>query len=417
MNGSNGGTAANSLWENVSLSVDLLNCSIAYRIFLQRCANCRYFDDEVVLRRAVHRYEYYWLPLLSMWSNVDLQPPADVHWVWHGHMVMSDHYAEYCRATYGRVLRHKVRLSQAEEEAATTRTRLIWRNEYPTERYDVEWNSSIRKRPPPANASKLSALTAVVRKERLFCYQVSLPHYTDVTFLRRALARYKQYLLLRMLKPEVTVTLPCDVQLMRRIHAMHPLEYLYDVEHFSRRRQDVNQRDLFPDPDEFVFVAADLSNSDAWRKVFGEPLAVPGTGFRGGPVQQYLAPLFADFIDHEMTQSCEITVDNVKVTEIRSRDKNVVIEARRVGDNSFAFQVCTLFGCRLFYQCGHLHGHHSDSTNKLPTSFLFYRLNASTSLHLRCEAVNKTEIHLAIVIDDNKQECPNQLIYHVLCVF
>ena len=326
------------LWENISLSVDLLHCTSAYREFLKRCGACAYLHDDGWLQRAVYRYEVFWMPLLSIWNNTgDLQPPLDVHWVWHAHLLRSAEYAEYCRSRFGKVLRHKVRLSSTEEEAAAARTRVVWRNEYPGEMYDMDVGAVHA----PRAGTQLPALAAAAQRELLFGHQVALPHYSDAVFLRNALLRYKQLLLLRMLKPGATIgTLPCDVFLIQRVHLMHPVEYLHDVERFSlwaSGQAAVDTPSRLGSPHRFAFTTPDATDAETWRRVFHEPLFVDGSSCRGPPSHRRIHPLYADFVRHELVDSCELTFDDLKVTDVWSGDKNIVVEARRVGHTSFTF--------------------------------------------------------------------------------
>ena len=111
-----------------SFSVDLLKASLNELDFL---AAIDAFDggrlyEEKAVKRAVFRYEKYWLPFLTAQTVPaaaaaaaaggaaedgaaggggtgqadDLAPPLDIHWVWHVHMLAPVFYAQVTTVYY-----------------------------------------------------------------------------------------------------------------------------------------------------------------------------------------------------------------------------------------------------------------------------------------------------------------------------
>ena len=101
-------------------------------------------------------------------------------------------------------------------------TRTLWTDNYPEEPFnpdpndveDVHFNSSFDY-----------DIEKAVQRQRLFFYQVSLPHFRNLVFLKGASIRYKMYLYLKKLRPDVFLV-PCyDMDVFWHAHQAHPVEY------------------------------------------------------------------------------------------------------------------------------------------------------------------------------------------------
>ena len=83
------------------LSLDLLQSASHELDFLKAVDDLECLYDRVALRKAIFRYEKYWIPFLSSVSDspekdLDFAPPIDIHWVWHVHMLAPVAYAHDC---------------------------------------------------------------------------------------------------------------------------------------------------------------------------------------------------------------------------------------------------------------------------------------------------------------------------------
>ena len=68
-------------------------------------------------------------------------------------------------------------------------------------------------------------IAEAVQRQRLFFYQVSLPHYRSKEFLRVSLDRYKMYLYLKSLHPDEFLV-PCyDMDVCWHTHQIQPNLY------------------------------------------------------------------------------------------------------------------------------------------------------------------------------------------------
>ena len=99
-------------WNDVRVNVDLHAKAPCYIDLLASHLTAKFSNlatDEDWLRQAVCRYERNWLPLAADWKGAgELEPPRDVLWVWHLHMLNPRHYEAYCVSRFQRVVAHKL---------------------------------------------------------------------------------------------------------------------------------------------------------------------------------------------------------------------------------------------------------------------------------------------------------------------
>ena len=165
-----------STWKDVLINVDLHSPAFVYLHMLDNAWKqlATSAAGGQSLSRLVYRYEQLWLPLLANWDPGDqLEPPDDVHWVWHLHLLRPDSYAGYCARRFGRVFPHRLRtLRPAQMEAVCQRTAAAWRQRYPDEPLDVPpaelWTTSTTSWSSPL----VDTLTEIARREVDFAYQV-----------------------------------------------------------------------------------------------------------------------------------------------------------------------------------------------------------------------------------------------------
>lgn len=319
----------------VLLNVDLLGLTPVYITHLDRwrpfyhCA-----VDDAFVRRLVHRYEYLWLPLLNNWQQLDLEPPADIHWVWQLHLLQPNHYANYCREKFGRILPHRIRKYDRESATALQRTASLWRDTYPGTPFEADLDhlrsgaGDVQR-----NGTKLGDLVEVALNELEFLYQIGLSHYRDQSFQYAAVERYKKLLLFKSMRPTERLRLPVDVQLVWRVHLLHPIQYAED----TRRIFGNPVYALGPMDFEAHFMLIAESNN-IWREEFGEELFLDGTGYRGheSSGRALIHPFPRENYDRRTIESCEISLDNLTVDEIWTKEKKIVVEVKLLGENSFA---------------------------------------------------------------------------------
>ena len=346
-------------WKDVFVNVDLYT---AASIYLDKLDAWREFLASAAsgqsLSRLIYRYEQLWLPLLANWNPCDeLEPPNDVHWIWHLHQLQPDSYSSYCIQRFGRVFPHRLRtLRPAQMAAAFQQTASAWRQRYPEESFDLpageSWSTSTNNIAGRASTQLVHLLTDIALREVDFAYQVALPHTRDANFLYAAVERYRKLLLLRRLRAgEIPIiALPVDILLMSRVHALHPTQLNADM------------RRLFGDSEAAVEIDWATMEYDAppptvvqhadyiWQRQFGgdQTLFVSGSGMRGrraGSVncgeETAMRRMPRDLVSRAGVESCDVTFTSVTVDEVWSRVgvKRVIVEARLLGQNSFASEL------------------------------------------------------------------------------
>lgn len=326
-----GSERASATWRHFKIRPDLLQAAPAYLDLLQEWCREPGLVREATLRRLMERYEHCWLPLLAEWRGTDLEPPTDVHWVWHLHLLLPRHYLEYCQSRIGRILPHRIRIDPMEQRLAEERARVIWKDRYPTEPYDLDLDHVTTS--THNNGTNLSGLLKIAHAVMGFYHQVSLPHYRDANFLFRSMDRYKQFLYVKSRKRNSKVSLPIDILLMWRLHVLHPVEYYSEV---YRPLGLYAIPDVDYDGGPILSDTGGLPNSD-WRSIIHESLYANGAFYRGPAPYCYLRPLPASLCGPGKVSRCTVSFDEVTVSELWSKDKRIEIEARRMGDTSFTF--------------------------------------------------------------------------------
>lgn len=175
-------TSTNADYRSFDIKPYLLGAAPVYIDLLQEWRRHPDLVSENVLNRIVHRYTNKWLPLVAEWSSVELEPPLDVHWVWHLHLLNPRHYADYCIRRFHRILPHKIRIAGEDRKPALHRTRLIWRDKYPDEVYELDLDT-INPGTYHPEGTDLSSILDTAKPAMNFVHQVSLPHYRDANFL------------------------------------------------------------------------------------------------------------------------------------------------------------------------------------------------------------------------------------------
>ena len=181
-------------------SIDLAQQAQYHLAFLKTVSNVPKLHEDAFLCNAVRRYELLWLPLLAKHQQDDLQPPLDVHWVWHCHLLSPKSYRKDCRHVVGMVPDHKLRIVKHEVEEASQRAQALWEQLFPEEPFTIDFNASVD---PPQYMSRIGYdLVGAAGRQKAFYYNVSLPHYTDAKFLDTAMHRYVKFLKLKKEYPK-----------------------------------------------------------------------------------------------------------------------------------------------------------------------------------------------------------------------
>ncbi|XP_052811431.1 uncharacterized protein LOC128239039 [Mya arenaria] len=278
--------------------------------FLREVDQNRHLYDLQNIRRAVYRYETFWLPLAAKYPDETLCAPLDIHWVWHCHMLTPRAYVEDCKAIVETVISHEERNSY-ERHILLKKSASYWQRLYGEEPFNVNYSDTFDETMLENFKSKMSFdILSSVQRQSSFYYQVSLPHYQDLTYLLQAEERYKKFLYLR--KQNVgDYLVPCyDIDLIWHTHMKNPLAYKKDTE--SILGYHFNHDDTTTDRSE----GSKLSNGDRvtkrkWKELYGESYVKPGAMYRGEPPVGTLETISKKSIFEMSEKYCCVSIKKV----------------------------------------------------------------------------------------------------------
>lgn len=302
------------------------------------------------LRFSVFRYEKYWLPLLAdslttTNDDPDIEPPSDVGWVWHLHLLRPQHYRDHCSRRYARpALPHRVRPARGPETgAAIDRAKAAWSRRYPGVPFDRPGTPTVGLEPDSRLADLL--LDVVGTTEAEFAYAaVDGPHFADPNFIYAGVERYRKWLLLRQARPEDAAAmsrlqLPVDIELVGRAHALHPVQFGTDMTRLFPAVSNpllncvtVVSAGSCPTsgPEADVVRPGDVERANGvWRSAYrGEKLFISGTGRRGRLGVRSPAIPLADFrsagttngpqavLNSSAFESCDLVFTSLVIDEL-----------------------------------------------------------------------------------------------------
>jgi len=283
----------------ISFEVDLIQKAIFELDLLQLFHHTPGIYDEENVRRAIYRYEKYWLPLMVEYSSsqdLEFAPPLDVHWVWHVHLLCPHAYNKDCLQVVGRLIGHQL-CSKDQLQQRRNRARTIWNRKFPNEPFDVLEQPACYKTMEKFDSQISYSIVEASSRQNSFYYQVSLPHYRDVGFQRDSLLRYKMFLHLKKMHTKKFLV-PCyDIDLLWHTHQLHPQVYRNDTTEILGFV--LNHDDNFTDRSEGSQLAnADSDTRTLWYKTYKVPFARPGCMYRGNEPQGRLCPLGDSFNAH-----------------------------------------------------------------------------------------------------------------------
>ena len=163
------------------------------------------------------------------------------------------------------------------------KARVLWTKAYPGEPFEVELNTPDVD--VPSFESKIHYdIAQACSRQRVFYYQVSLPHYGDEKFLINAVERYKHHLLLKQKDPEAFLV-PCyDFDLIWHAHQVQPIIYRNDTLRILGKvlNHDDSVNDRQPGS---KLMVSDQLTRQRWS-LSGKKFELNGAMFRGEPPQQ-----------------------------------------------------------------------------------------------------------------------------------
>ena len=214
---------ANDIYQTFEQSVDLTEEAKKHLEFLKIVDKVsKQVHQYHVIHNAVRRYETIWLPIVAENPNEFLEPPLDVHWVWHVHMLCPKQYASDCQELLGCVPNH--RFCGNEQKAQR-----LWAQST-QEPFEVSYDDIPVE---TEYSSRLSYdIVSASNRQKEFYYNVYLPHFKVTPFLQSSLSRYKRFIALKRCTTGAFLVPTYDIDLMWHTHQLCPLEYTNDLNGF-----------------------------------------------------------------------------------------------------------------------------------------------------------------------------------------
>lgn len=235
-------------------------------------------------RRAIKRYEEFWLPLVASQKDY-LAAPLDIEWIWHCHMLAPKSYIADCERMFGRIIDHKV-YRMDEREMKILKSKELWEKKYPKEPFIVDLPDAENYGPNVdqkicTHTSRFSYnIESATCRQGKFYHNVSLPHYRDKKYIRLAFERYQKFLYLKQCT-EMSFLVPCyDIDLIWHTHQLHPLKYKEDTERILGAM--LSHDDTTTDRSDGSKLSTSYKiTGKLWHTLYGENYHYPGAMYRG----------------------------------------------------------------------------------------------------------------------------------------
>ena len=214
----------------IMISVDLIESALNQLEFLEDIENLKIPYSKKIIKRAVYRYEKFWLPFCIKHDNYrEYYPPLDVAWIWHCHMLSPTSYFSDCKNFVGTLIDHDCN-NRKDRKIKQQKTTSTWSNTFNASYEYLKNNSIGDKRAFESFESKIEYdLCEASERQKSFYYQVSLEHYKNKDFLAIGLERYKKFLYLKKLNPDAYVV-PCyAIDIIWHSHQLNPKAYYNDT--------------------------------------------------------------------------------------------------------------------------------------------------------------------------------------------
>lgn len=307
---------------------DLVDQAASHIAFLKAVDGNHELRRPEVLKRALYRYEKLWLPLAAEHPSECLSAPMDIEWLWHCHMLSPKSYEKDCNTIVHGFINHAIRRADDYQRARNI-AHAYWSHKY-GEPFYIDQDTPDDANKVAQFSSRISYdIAAAADRQRVFFYQVSLPHYQDRRFLESALHRYKQFLYLRKQHPEEYLV-PCyDIDLIWHTHQLNPMIYKNDIKRIVgnvfNHDDSVNDR-----REDSKLNNAHKRMRELWSQVYNESFSKFGAMYRGNPPNGQLYSLTQMDEYAFCTKHCIISVDQLNVhmpSPELNQNKNIILKA------------------------------------------------------------------------------------------
>ena len=317
--------------KDIHLSVDLVDAARKQLVFLKEVDRHKNLYDGPTVKNAIRRYEQIWLPLVAETKAKELAPPLDVHWVWHVHMLAPYFYEKDCLRMVNVVPDHKL-MSENSRQAAMENAKKVWEKRC-GEPFNLPIDDDVTQCTGYTDQYQSQSkydLASAISRQRMFYYQVSLPHFQDSNFLKTAILRYKKYLFLKKTFPDQFLV-PCyDFDLVWHSHQLHPAVYKKDTTNVLGRmfNHDDSVNDRAPDS---KLNRSDVKTRELWKQIFHEDFAQWGTMFRGEPSYGKLDLVSRSQVFQVSSKRASVTLNNLQVENLSQEDQSYTLKVSLAG--------------------------------------------------------------------------------------
>lgn len=121
----------------IKFGVDLVEASLKQLHFLYVVNKHPGLYEEWLFKKAIRRYEAFWLPLAAEHKKESLAAPLDIEWVWHCHMLAPLAYEADCKNIVGLVVEHKL-MSEKDRTKSLEKSKKYWTAKYPNEPFEID---------------------------------------------------------------------------------------------------------------------------------------------------------------------------------------------------------------------------------------------------------------------------------------
>ncbi len=262
-----------------------------------------------------------WLPLLAKYPDEDLEPPLDVHWIWHCHMLSPQAYRHDCLQLVNAFPDHRFRVLRQEKDGAVTAASARWAASYPDEPFQIKYEEV------PDNImhdTKISYdLFAAAQRQRGFFYHVSLPHYYDSVFLKQALERYKKFVKLKKKNPRLFVVPMYDVDLIWHTHQLHPEAYYRDTVAYLQNHLNHDDTSTDRGPKAKLTVCDNLTRG-MWYDTYKEQFPISGTMNRGDNFSTKMAQMTDRDVSQVVSKQCVLQLTKVSLENFTLKSRQCI---------------------------------------------------------------------------------------------
>lgn len=222
-------------------------------------------------------------------------------------MLSPVNYERGCNEITSTLLDHKILVGE-QRQKGLIEAKALWEKLYPSEPFEVDLTAPVNNAPDFKSRLEYDIAAACTR-QRVFYYQVSLPHFEDKKFLTKAVERYTWHLMLKRDNPEMFLV-PCyDFDLIWHAHQVNPLLYKKDTTEILGKvlKHDDSVNDRQPGS---KLNMSEETTREKWKNL-GQEFAVNGAMFRGEPHLE--TNTLAGPIDYTWLAALEYTVDLTKL--------------------------------------------------------------------------------------------------------